>query len=100
MQPDPMPAHRATPPVPPADPTDPPGPPRGPEPPTVAPLPLGAKVLAGVLLLVPLVALAIVPAYSKDDPKLWGFPFFYWYQFLWVPVAALLTWLVYTRTRR
>jgi len=24
-----------------------------------------------------------------------GFPFFYWYQFAWVPVTAFLTWLAY-----
>ena len=33
-------------------------------------------------------------------PELFGFPFFYWYQFLWVPLAAFLTWIVYRRMRR
>jgi hypothetical protein len=59
------------------------------------PLPLATKALAGVLLLVPLVALAIVPVYSRTSPKLWGFPFFYWYQFLWVFLAGAFTWAAY-----
>jgi hypothetical protein len=64
------------------------------------PLPLGVMVLAGVLLTVPIVALAIVPVYSRDNPRLWGFPFFYWYQFLWVFLASAFTWSAYLVIRR
>lgn len=67
------------------------------------PLPVGVMVLTGVLLAVPLVALALVPTYAKQDPHLWGFPFFYWYQFLWVFLASGFTWaayLVIARARR
>jgi Protein of unknown function (DUF3311) len=53
-----------------------------------------------LLLVLPFLGLLYPPLYAKHDPELWGFPFFYWYQFAWVPVAALLTWFVYTRTRR
>jgi Protein of unknown function (DUF3311) len=53
-----------------------------------------------LLLVLPFIGLLWVPLYAKATPKLWGFPFFYWYQFAWVPVAALLTYFVYTRTRR
>jgi Protein of unknown function (DUF3311) len=53
-----------------------------------------------LLLALPLIGLLYPPLYAKATPKLWGFPFFYWYQFAWVPVAALLTYFVYTRTRR
>jgi Protein of unknown function (DUF3311) len=66
------------------------------------PLPGSAKVVAGILLLVPLVALALVPTYSRPKPVLWGFPFFYWYQLLWVILTPLFTWaayLVITRAR-
>jgi hypothetical protein len=52
-----------------------------------------------VLLLVPFVALLWVPFYTRTTPKLFGFPFFYWYQFLWVPVTAALVWIVYVVTR-
>jgi hypothetical protein len=53
-----------------------------------------------LLLALPLIGLLYPPLYAKSTPKVFGFPFFYWYQFAWVPVAALLTWFVYTRTRR
>ena len=53
-----------------------------------------------LLLVLPFIGLLWVPFYARSTPKVWGFPFFYWYQFAWVPVAALLTWFVYTRTRR
>jgi hypothetical protein len=66
------------------------------------PLPTSARVTAGILILIPLVALAIVPVYARQTPRLWGFPFFYWYQFLWVFLASACTWgayLVITRAR-
>lgn len=50
-----------------------------------------------LLLLIPYVGLLWVPIYNGIDPKLFGFPFFYWYQLAWVPVSALLTWIVYRR---
>jgi hypothetical protein len=55
------------------------------------PLPRSTMAIAGLLLLIPLVALAIVPVYATDGPRLWGFPFFYWYQFLWVFLASGFT---------
>ena len=53
-----------------------------------------------LLLLVPFVALAFPPIYAHEGPKLLGFPFFYWYQFAWVPLSALITWIVYRAVRR
>jgi hypothetical protein len=47
------------------------------------------------LLLIPYIGLLWVPFYNHVEPKLFGFPFFYWYQLLWVPISALLTWIVY-----
>jgi len=52
-----------------------------------------------LLLLIPLVGLLATPIYAHEDPELFGFPFFYWYQFVWVPLSVAVTWLVYTRTR-
>ena len=52
-----------------------------------------------VLLVLPFVALLWVPLYAKKGPELFGFPFFYWYQFAWVIVAAALTVLVYLATK-
>jgi Protein of unknown function (DUF3311) len=52
-----------------------------------------------VLLLVPFVAILWVPFYASGDPVLFGFPYFYWYQFLWVLISAGLTAVVYAATR-
>ncbi|MET3650506.1 DUF3311 domain-containing protein [Dyella japonica] len=51
-----------------------------------------------LLLLLPFVCLLYVPSYNKGDPALFGFPFFYWYQLLWVPITVLLIWFVYRMT--
>jgi hypothetical protein len=48
-------------------------------------------VLAGICLAIPIVALLWVSSYAKEDPKLGGIPFFFWYQFLWVFLCAGLT---------
>jgi cation transport ATPase len=58
-------------------------------------LPVRAVVYAGVLLAIPLIALALVPTYSSETPKLWGWPFFYWYQVLWVLLTPIFTWGAY-----
>ena len=52
-----------------------------------------------LLLALPFMGLLWVPLYASEAPKLLGFPFFYWYQFAWVPVTAALTWIVFARTR-
>lgn len=51
------------------------------------------------LLLVPLAGVLIPPIYNVADPRLIGLPFFYWYQLLWVPLSALVTFAIYRRTR-
>jgi hypothetical protein len=51
-----------------------------------------------LLLLPPFVAL-LFPFYLHAQPALFGFPFFYWYQFLWVFVTGALTWIVYLAMR-
>jgi hypothetical protein len=53
-----------------------------------------------LLLVLPFLGLLYPPLYAKTDPELFGFPFFYWYQLLWVPVTALLTFIVYKKVRR
>ena len=52
-----------------------------------------------LLLLVPFIAILWVPSYAGASPELAGIPFFYWYQFLWVFIAAGLTAIVYFATR-
>lgn len=53
-----------------------------------------------LLLLVPFVALSAVPLFNRVEPRLWGFPFFWWFQLLWIPVSAGLTAIVYFVTER
>ena len=60
----------------------------------------GAWALVTILLLVAVLGTLIVPIYARSSPKLGGFPFFYWYQLLWVPVVALLTTICYLITTR
>jgi hypothetical protein len=53
-----------------------------------------------VVLLVPAVVLPLlVGVYDRTDPELWGFPFYYWFQFLLIPVVAVLTSVAYWLTR-
>ena len=46
------------------------------------------KYLVAALLLVGIVTPLLVPTYDQREPRLLGFPFFYWYQLLWVFLAA------------
>jgi uncharacterized protein DUF3311 len=48
-----------------------------------------------LILLLPFIGLLWLPFYNKAEPALWGFPFFYWYQFVWVFVTSILIWIVY-----
>jgi Na+/melibiose symporter-like transporter len=52
------------------------------------------------LLALPLLGLLYPPLYATRDPEIAGIPFFYAYQFAWVIVAAVLTLVVYLKTRR
>ena len=51
------------------------------------------------LLLLPWIAMIWVPSYNKVEPRLFEFPFFYWYQLLWVLISAVITALVYFKTK-
>lgn len=48
----------------------------------------GTRLAAGILVLVPVVALMWVPSYTKATPRLWGFPFFYWYTLMWLFIGT------------
>jgi hypothetical protein len=51
-----------------------------------------------LLLLVPLLML-VTPWFNFDQPRLFGLPFFYWYQFAYVPIGVICVGLVYVKTR-
>ena len=56
------------------------------------------KIAVSVILLVAIVVPLLVPTYDQKEPTLFGFPFFYWYQLLWVflcaGLCALSFWLL------
>ncbi len=51
-----------------------------------------------LLLLIPFLGLVWVPFYNVVEPSIYGLPFFYWYQFLWVFITPALTWIVFRKT--
>jgi len=69
-------------------------------PPRARRLSAGPAILVAVLLLIPCVALALVPTYSRETPKLWGWPFFYWYQVMWVLITPILTYAAFKVIQR
>lgn len=52
------------------------------------------------LLALPFLGTLVVPLYDRSEPALWGFPFFYWYLFLWLLLLPPLIWLVDRGRRR
>jgi uncharacterized BrkB/YihY/UPF0761 family membrane protein len=66
-----------------------------PEIPTRGPARPGPYVISGILLVAGIVLPLMVPVYARHDPDLFGMPFFYWYQILWIFIEAFLLWIVY-----
>ncbi|MDQ1484263.1 MAG: hypothetical protein QOF35_2339 [Actinomycetota bacterium] len=62
---------------------------------TVPPADMTLMSIAGVLVALPIVALMWVGSYAKAEPKLAGFPFFIWYQFVWVFLCSACTYGAY-----
>jgi hypothetical protein len=55
--------------------------------------------VVGVLLAAAIIGTLWVPIYARSMPALGPFPFFYWYQLIWVPTTALLLWICYLLLR-
>ncbi len=51
------------------------------------------------LLVLPFVATLIPAIYNRAHPPLFGMPFFYWYQLVWVLLTAALLAVVVAATR-
>jgi Protein of unknown function (DUF3311) len=58
-----------------------------------------AYAAATILILVGIAGTLWVPIYARSTPKWGAFPFFYWYQLIWVPLIAILSWLAYLLLR-
>jgi membrane protein implicated in regulation of membrane protease activity len=56
-------------------------------------------VAVSILIIIGIAGTLWVPIYARTTPKLGDFPFFYWYQLIWVPVVAILSWLAYLLLR-
>jgi hypothetical protein len=52
--------------------------------------------LLGVSIVVPL----LVFLYDSETPVLFGFPFFYWFQFAMIPVVSLFTFISFRLSLR
>ena len=52
-----------------------------------------------VMLALPYLALCFPALYVRTTPTLFGFPFFYWYQFAWVVITSLLLFAVYRKLK-
>ena len=52
-----------------------------------------------VLLTVAMVGTLWVPAYARSLPMRGDFPFFYWFQLVWIPLTAVILWVCYLLLR-
>jgi hypothetical protein len=48
-----------------------------------------------ILFVLPFVAMLWVSSYNRLTPELFGFPFYYWYQLLWVVISAAIAGIIY-----
>jgi len=59
----------------------------------------GTWIVIAVLLAAAVIGTLWVPFYNHLTPVLGGFPFFYWYQLMWVPIVAILAAVAYLLSR-
>ncbi len=52
-----------------------------------------------MLLVIPYLGLCFPWVYARNTPALFGFPFFYWYQFVWVGISSALMGIVYWKLK-
>ena len=52
-----------------------------------------------ILLALPYFGLCFPSLYARATPALFGFPFFYWYQFGWVVLTSVLLYVVYRQLK-
>ncbi len=48
-----------------------------------------------ILFALPFVAMLWVSSYNRLTPELFGFPFYYWYQLVWVVISAMIAGIIY-----
>lgn len=60
-----------------------------------APVSRAKRAIWYAILFLPFLVAIWVPLFNRIEPTLFGIPFFYWFQFLWIVVAAIVTGLAY-----
>jgi Protein of unknown function (DUF3311) len=60
---------------------------------------VGTWIVITVLLAAAVIGTLWVPFYNHLTPALKEFPFFYWYQLMWVPIVAILAAASYLLSR-
>jgi len=61
--------------------------------------PVRRVLWARLLLILPFLSMLWVSSYNTAEPMIAGIPFFYWYQLLWILIAAVLIAIVYAVER-
>jgi hypothetical protein len=56
--------------------------------------------VVAVLLAVGIVVPLLVPVYARTSPTLFGFPFYFWFQFALIPVVSALTYVAFRLSQR
>ena len=52
-------------------------------------------IAIGVLLAPAMIVPLLVPLYDSEDPTLFGWPFYFWFQMAMIPAAVVLTVIAY-----
>ena len=60
----------------------------------------GAWAVVALLLGIGIVVPLLVFLYDSETPTLFGFPFFYWFQFAMIPIVSLLTFVAFQISQR
>ena len=63
------------------------------------PRPARRRSAWAILLILPYLGLCFPQHYARSTPSLWGFPYFYWYQFAWVIAASAIMGIVYHKLK-
>lgn len=58
------------------------------------------SLVIGVLVAAAILGTLIVPIYARKTPKLGDFPFFYWYQLIYMPAVAVVLWIAMVLQRK
>ena len=45
-------------------------------------------IVLAILILFPSIVNLLVPLYNKDMPEIFGIPFFYWFQTIWLIICS------------